>query len=206
MSTDVRTKEAPVTSTQAGSAANSVATRVRLVDAAVRLITQHGFAGTSLQMIADELGFTKAAIYYHFRTREQLLSAVVEPFLDELRAVIDEAEQLRGVHARADRMVRGYAALAVRNRALVSVLAGDPSVIEALRARSEWAAVIDRQMALLTDMDPGPPGMVKATMVFSGMSGAAGPASADIADDDLYRHLVETSRRALGLRTPREKA
>lgn len=188
------------------SGANSGATRIRLLDVAVRLITRHGFAGTSLQMIADELGFTKAAIYYHFRTREQLLTAVVEPFLDELRAVIEEAERLRGVQARADRMVRGYAELAVRNRALVSVLAGDPSVIEALRSRPEWAAVINRQMGLLTDVAPGPAGMVKAMMVFSGMSGAAGPASADIADDELYRHLVETSRRALGLRTPREKA
>lgn len=185
---------------------NAGATRVRLVDAAVRLITRHGFAGTSLQMIADELGFTKAAIYYHFRTREQLLTALVEPFLDELRAVIEEAERLRGVQARADRMVRGYAELAVRNRALVSVLAGDPSVIEALQTRPEWAAVINRQMGLLTDVAPGPAGMVKAMMVFSGMSGAAGPASADIPDDELCHHLVETSRRALGLRAPREKA
>lgn len=181
----------------------TVATRVRLVDAAIALITKHGFAGTSLQMIADELGFTKAAIYYHFRTREQLLTAVVEPFLAELRTVIDDAEHLRGVHARADRMVRGYAELAVRNRALVSVLAGDPSVTEALRARPEWDAVIRRQMTLLTDVEPGPAGMVKAMVVFSGISGAAGPASAEIPDEELLRHLVETSRRALGLRTPR---
>ena len=45
------------------------------------LISRHGFAGTSLQMIADELGFTKAAIYYHFRTRDQLLIALMEPML-----------------------------------------------------------------------------------------------------------------------------
>jgi len=188
------------------STANAAATRVRLVDAAVRLITRHGFAGTSLQMIADELGFTKAAIYYHFRTREQLLGAVVEPFLSELQTVIDDAERLRGVHARADHMVRGYAGLAVRNRALVSVLAGDPSVNEALKTRPEWAALIDRQMRLLTDVAPGPAGRVKAMMVFSGMSAAAGPASDDIPVEELYAHLVDTSRRALGLRAPREKA
>ncbi len=99
-------------------AANAAgATRERLVEAAVRLITRHGFAGTSLQMIADELSFTKAAIYYHFRTREQLLSAVVEPFLTRVRTVIDDAERTahRGA-ARADQMVCGYVELAVRNR------------------------------------------------------------------------------------------
>lgn len=178
-------------------------TRARLVVAAVVLFTQHGFAGTSLQMIADELGFTKAAIYYHFRTREQLLSAVVEPILEQLRIVVETAEQQRTAHARADHMLRGYAELAVQNRALVSVLAGDPSVNDALRTRPEWDAVINRQMALLADTDSGPAGMVKAAVVFSGIAGAAGPASADMADDELHRYLVDAGRRTLGLRTAR---
>ncbi|MED5816345.1 helix-turn-helix domain-containing protein [Mycolicibacterium sp. 050232] len=179
------------------------ATRERLVEAAVRLITRHGFAGTSLQMIADELGFTKAAIYYHFRTREQLLSAVVEPFLARLQTVIEDAERQRSAAARADQMVRGYADLAVGNRALVSVLASDPSVNEALRNRPEWDGVIDRQMALLADVDPGPAGMVKAAMVFSGIAGGAGVAGPETSDEDLARHLTDAARRTLGLRASR---
>lgn len=179
------------------------ATGDRLVEAAVRLITRHGFAGTSLQMIADELGFTKAAIYYHFRTREQLLSAVVEPFLTQLQTVIEDAERQRSASARADRMVRGYVELAVHNRALVSVLASDPSVNEALRNRPEWDGVITRQMALLADVDPGPAGTVKAAMVFSGIAGGAGVAGADTSDADLTRCLVDAARRTLGLRASR---
>ncbi|BBX89389.1 TetR/AcrR family transcriptional regulator [Mycolicibacterium boenickei] len=179
------------------------ATRERLVEAAVRLITRHGFAGTSLQMIADELGFTKAAIYYHFRTREQLLSAVVEPFLARLQTVIEDAERQRSAHARADHMVRGYAELAVGNRALVSVLAGDPSVNEALRNHPEWDGVINRQMSLLADVDPGPAGTVKAAMVFSGIAGGAGVAGADTSDEDLSGYLIDAARRTLGLRAPR---
>lgn len=178
------------------------ATRERLLEAAVRLITHHGFAGTSLQMIADELGFTKAAIYYHFRTREQLLSAVVEPFLARMREVIEDAELQRTAAARADQMVCGYAELAVRNRALVSALANDPSVNEALRNRPEWDGVINRQMALLADVDPGPAGTVKAAMVFAGIAGAAGVAAEGTSDADLSRYLIDAARRTLGLRTP----
>ncbi|MGV0808699.1 TetR/AcrR family transcriptional regulator [Mycolicibacterium setense] len=178
------------------------ATRERLLDAAVRLITHHGFAGTSLQMIADELGFTKAAIYYHFRTREQLLSAVVEPFLTRMREVIEDAELQRTAAARADQMVCGYAELAVRNRALVSALANDPSVNEALRNRPEWDGVINRQMALLADVDPGPAGTVKAAMVFAGIAGAAGVAAEGTSDADLSRYMIDAARRTLGLRTP----
>ncbi|MBN3511306.1 TetR/AcrR family transcriptional regulator [Mycolicibacterium nivoides] len=187
----------------ADDAAGAGATRERLVEAAVRLITRHGFAGTSLQMIADELGFTKAAIYYHFRTREQLLSAVVEPFLTRIQTVIEEAEGQRSAAGRADQMVRGYAELAVHNRALVSVLASDPSVNEALRNRPEWDGVISRQMALLTDVDPGPAGTVKAAMVFSGIAGGAGVAGEDTSDEDLSRYLIDAARRTLGLRAPR---
>src|SRR5258705_8177875 len=112
-------------------------TRTRLIEVAVDLFTRHSFAGTSLQMIADELGFTKAAIYHHFRTREQLLAAVLEPMLDELRTVVESAETRRTAHARAERMLNGFAALTVRNRRLVAVLGADPCVAAPLTGRRE---------------------------------------------------------------------
>jgi len=178
-------------------------TRTRLIEAAIDLFTRHSFAGTSLQMIADELGFTKAAIYHHFRTREQLLAAVVEPMLDELRTVVRSAETKRTPHARAEHMLNGYAALAVRNRGLVAVLATDASVATVLTDRAEWGNLIMRQLALLADVDPGPAGEVKAAMVFAGMAGAAGPTWGNLDDDALREHLVDAGRRILGLRTPR---
>jgi len=178
-------------------------TRTRLIEAAIDLFTRHSFAGTSLQMIADELGFTKAAIYHHFRTREQLLAAVIEPMLDELRAVVESAETKRTPHARAEHMLSGYAALAVRNRGLVAVLATDPSVATVLTDRAEWGKLILRQLALLADVDPGPAGEVKAAVVFAGIAGAAGPTWGNLDDDALREHLVDAGRRVLGLRTPR---
>ncbi|WP_197383440.1 TetR/AcrR family transcriptional regulator [Mycolicibacterium mengxianglii] len=177
-------------------------TRQRLIDVAVDLFTRFSFAGTSLQMIADELGFTKAAIYHHFRTREQLLDAVVAPMLEQLTVVIDAAEQLRGVHARADYLLTGYAQLAVDNR-VVSVLAADPSVAQMLRTHREWDALIERQMALLVALEPGPAGMVKAAVALAGIAGASGPTFVNLDRDALREHLVDAGRRALGLRTPR---
>jgi AcrR family transcriptional regulator len=178
-------------------------TRTRLIEAAVGLFTRYSFAGTSLQMIADELGFTKAAIYHHFRSREQLLAAVLEPILGELRIIVEAAEARRTPHARAEHMLSGYAALAVRNRGLVAVLAADPSVATVLAERAEWGELIKRQLALLADVDPGPAGEVKAAMVFAGMAGAVGPTGANLDDDVLREHLVDAGRRTLGLRAPR---
>jgi AcrR family transcriptional regulator len=178
-------------------------TRTRLIEAAVDLFTRHGFAGTSLQMIANELDFTKAAIYHHFRTREQLLAAVLEPLLDELRLIVEAAESKRTAHARAEHMLTGYATLAVRNRGLVAVLAADPSVTTALNEHLDWGELISRQLALLADVNPGPGGEVKAAMVFAGMAGAVGAAWGRLDGDALREHLVDAGRRTLGLRAPR---
>ena len=186
--------------TVAVQTASAAGTRQRLIDVAVDLFTRHSFAGTSLQMIADEMGFTKAAIYYHFRTREELLAAVVEPIFEQLNGIIAAAEAQRSSGARADHMLRGYADLAVANRALVSVLACDPSVTTLLRDQPHWAELINRQLALLAGDERGPGGLIKATVVLAGISSAVGPAWVAVDDDDLLRHLVETGRRTLGLR------
>lgn len=186
--------------TVAVQTADAADTRQRLIDVAVDLFTRHSFAGTSLQMIADEMGFTKAAIYYHFRTREELLTAVVEPIFEQLSGIITAAEAQRSNGARADHMLRGYADLAVANRALVSVLACDPSVTTLLRDRPHWAELINRQLALLAGDEHGAGGLIKATVVLAGISSAVGPAWIAVDDDDLLRHLVDTGRRTLGLR------
>ncbi|APE14870.1 TetR/AcrR family transcriptional regulator [Mycolicibacterium pallens] len=183
-------------------AASTPDTRQRLIDAAIALFIRHSFAGTSLQMIADELGFTKAAIYHHFRTREQLLTAILEPIIDKLSAVVDDAEKQRGVHARAERMLNGYARLAVENPMLVSVLAADPSVHTVLKANREWTHMISRQMALLADVHPGPGGLMRAQFVFAGIAGSADP-KRQVDDEWLHGQLVDAGRRALGMRAPR---
>jgi AcrR family transcriptional regulator len=179
-------------------------TRQRIIDVAVSLFTRHSFAGTSLQMIADEMGFTKAAVYHHFHTREQLLGAVVEPLFGQVRPIIEQAEAQRSRNARAEHMLTGYADLAVRHRALMSVLAGDPGVIDMLRAQGDFGDLINRQIKLFADLDPGPGGLVKAAVVLAGIAGAALPSSVlDLDDDALRQHFIEAGRRTLGLRTPR---
>jgi len=178
-------------------------TRQRLLDVALALFIRHSFAGTSLQMIADELGFTKAAIYYHFRTREQLLIAAMEPILHQIRPVIEAADRQRTAHARAESMLSGYADVVARNRSVAAVLTSDPSVRGVLRDQPEWSDVIERQMALLAEPEPGPAGIIKATAILTGLAGAAAGAAADIDEDSLRRQFLDIGRRVLGLRTPR---
>jgi TetR/AcrR family transcriptional regulator len=48
---------------------------------AVRLFARHGFAGTSVQQIADELGVSKQALLYHFPSKEELRRAALEEMI-----------------------------------------------------------------------------------------------------------------------------
>ncbi len=103
-------------------------TRARLLDTALGLFTVHGVEGTSLQMIADALGVTKAAVYYHFKTKDEITEAVAEPAVGELNTILDRAATIGRPGPRADFIIDGFVDLVIRNRVLVAVLCSDPGV------------------------------------------------------------------------------
>ena len=177
--------------------------RHRFVDAAIRLFARHSFAGTSLQMIADEVGVTKSAVHHHFRTREELLTAVVEPLAGELRAAVAAAEKQRTRRARAERMLTGFIDVVIRNRVLVPVLVGDPGAIELLRSHADMSDLGERLLKLLAEVDPGVGGWIKADLTVSGIACGRGMRALELDDDVLREHLVGAGRRILGLRAPR---
>jgi len=61
-------------------------TRSRVQKVALELFAEHGYEKTSLREIAERLGVTKAALYYHFRSKED----IVHSFTDDHYARIDE--------------------------------------------------------------------------------------------------------------------
>jgi AcrR family transcriptional regulator len=53
-----------------------LSTRERILDVALNLFIEKGFDKTSLREIAEQLGVTKAALYYHFASKEDILMAL----------------------------------------------------------------------------------------------------------------------------------
>jgi AcrR family transcriptional regulator len=51
-------------------------TRERILDAALDLFIEKGFDKTSLREIAEQLGVSKAALYYHFASKDDILMAL----------------------------------------------------------------------------------------------------------------------------------
>ncbi|MER6392923.1 TetR/AcrR family transcriptional regulator [Streptomyces sp. NPDC059382] len=68
-------------------------TRQRIQDVAVELFAEQGYEKTSLREIAERLDVTKAALYYHFKTKEDIIISLFEDVtrpIDELIAWAEE--------------------------------------------------------------------------------------------------------------------
>jgi AcrR family transcriptional regulator len=69
--------------------ARSEATRRRILDAAVELFGEVGFAATGLGDIIERAELTKGALYYHFESKESLASAIIEEAAAKVFETID---------------------------------------------------------------------------------------------------------------------
>jgi len=178
------------------------AARTRVLDAALDLFATHGVSGTSLQMIADAVGITKAAVYHQFRTKEQIVIAVTERELGRLEPALEEAEAYDdGPQARDALLVR-VIEMAVRDRRLVRTLQFDPVVVRLLAEHKPFQLFMDRLYQVLLS-DAGLDGRIEAAMFSGALSTAVmHPLVADIDDDTLLARVIDLSRRLLGL--PRE--
>ncbi|MFD9037383.1 TetR/AcrR family transcriptional regulator [Streptomyces bottropensis] len=69
-------------------------TRKRLLEAAVSCLAEHGWAGSTVSVVAERAGVSRGAAQHHFRTREDLFTAAVEYVAEErslaLRALFPE--------------------------------------------------------------------------------------------------------------------
>ncbi len=113
-----------------GSAADE--TRLRILDAAMRLMVERGYAGTSVRDIAEQLRMTKGSLYYHFTSKDDLLYALLTPLveaLDEFVTEVQTAGRMSG--ALLGRLVDVFDEHAPLLRAVM----GDPSVIRGMMLR-----------------------------------------------------------------------
>src|SRR6476660_9001381 len=98
------------------------ATRQAALTAARTLFVRQGYDATSLQAIADEMGVTKANVYYYFRTKAEILEALLAPMADALDRLLDAAE-------RSELMTAGFVDQVVTaHRTLGAVNLGDPAL------------------------------------------------------------------------------
>lgn len=167
----------------------------QVVAAALRLFAERGVAGTSLQMIADELGVTKAAIYHRFHTKEQIVLAVLAPAFEEFGALLTRAEALP-IADRAGHLVDALAAHCVAHRELYGLMLGDLTVAQLRRDTPSQREAFRRVRDTLAGPQPTPESAVRAAMFLSGLM--APPVDEDLhalGDDQLREAIREAGHR-----------
>lgn len=140
------------------------ALRSRLLDAALRLFSVHGYRGTSLQDIAAEVGCSKASLLYHFDDKESILAELLAPAIaalgelnDRMRAVPDD----RVVSAVAG----GFVDLALRFRREISLVLSDAPETTGNRAwRGAAPEDVDRLLDALAGRSRLPEDRLRAWM------------------------------------------
>ena len=177
----------------------------RIVDVATTLFTDQGYDGTSLREIADELGFTKAALYYHFQSKEEILRAILEPteeLLEEFMDRLGRAGSLEGWADALEWVIDQMAAhvdtfrLLDRNRASVEVLAHTSERFadhQAAHIRVEQA--VEKSAASQTEQIR----MIAALAAVTGFDDWGPTFIRVIPTDELMAELKAITRQILGL-------
>lgn len=139
----------------------TLVTRGAIRDAALAKFCRHGYSGTTLQQIGDEVGLTRGAVLHHFNSKADLLAAVVNPWLAALdHALVDARVSDPPTPADQQRLLRRFADLVLDHRLTVELLSSDVGAREALGSTDTptapptrhdvWTARIRRLTTLLT--------------------------------------------------------
>jgi AcrR family transcriptional regulator len=92
--------------------------RDMIIDEASRLFIEQGYAATSVRQIAEAVGCTEAALYYHFKDgKRELLQAVVERTIPDLLGAVEECRAARTLHELVLIFAQSMAAKARQNMA-----------------------------------------------------------------------------------------
>jgi AcrR family transcriptional regulator len=81
--------------------------RSQILLAARDLFIQHGYRGLPMREIAEAVGVSKPALYYHFHDKEELFLAVLYQALDELEALVAQAYAAAQAEGNLEQALRG---------------------------------------------------------------------------------------------------
>jgi AcrR family transcriptional regulator len=137
--------------------------RARMLSVARQLFCSQGYDRTPLRGISDALGVTKAAVYYHFKAKDDLLVAIATPVLDRVEALVGAASGgpvLEGDDRRG--FLHGYVDILSADGDVIALLFGDPAVADHPLGR-RFAAQRERIRVLLGAEQSLPAGIRAST-------------------------------------------
>ncbi len=131
-------------------------TRRRIQDVALALFVERGYEGTSLREIAERLDVTKAALYYHFKTKEDILVALVQSLSVPIGELIEWGRTQPRTSATRRVLLERYSAAAAHAAPLFTVLYENQAALRELAIGQQLKDQLKDVWALFIDEDADP--------------------------------------------------
>jgi AcrR family transcriptional regulator len=126
-------------------------TKRRLLDAAAAVVRRDGAKALTLDAVAAEAGVSKGGLLYHFKTKRDLLDAMLDGWVEEFGTEIAAAEEGRGFahgYVKASDMTHWAAAERAIEFGFLAALVDEPATLERVRARyAAWQNQLAGQAA-----------------------------------------------------------
>jgi len=132
-------------------------TRSRLRELALQLFAEQGYEKTSLREIAERLGVTKAALYYYFRSKEDIVRSLVEDYFAQMDGLIAWAKVQPRTPATRAEIVNRYLDIVANGSAVFRMLQQNQAAVSSLAAAKERGELFRERIDALIDLltEPG---------------------------------------------------
>ena len=177
------------------------APQTRIIEATLGLFAEHGVSGTSLQMIADAIGVSKAAVYQQYNTKDEIILAVAEVVVAGMDEAVTAAEAERSRARAREVLIAKLIDLAVQNRRITSIMHQDPILVRLLDEHEPFRLVFERMNRLMMGGASDPAARVRAAMLITLIGGAViHPLVRDLDDETVRSQLLKQARKLLPVR------
>jgi AcrR family transcriptional regulator len=149
-------------------------TRARIQAVAVELFSEQGYEKTSLREIAERLDVTKAALYYHFKSKEDIVRSLIDDYFGQVDTLIRWAKRKPRTPALRAEILSRYLDLVIDSQHVYRMMQQNQAALASLSSRkyhgemfkARTHAIID----LLAEPGAGLPERVRAGVAATGVS------------------------------------
>ncbi|GAB18715.1 putative TetR family transcriptional regulator [Gordonia effusa NBRC 100432] len=152
---------------QTSRSQQAVRTKQAILETARRLFAERGFDATSLQVIADDMGVRKANVYYYFKTKGAILTALLKSVTEPMAALLDSLADIDDPDERKSLLVKGFASETVRSyRESGSMNLSDPGLFREPEAAAVLEDLGTKALRILFGDNPTPDQRAAFWLVF----------------------------------------
>lgn len=141
-------------------------TRARIQSVALELFTEQGYERTSLREIAERLGVTKAALYYHFKSKDEIVDSLVDDQSEAIDELLEWAHGQPRTAGTRQEFVRRYAEVlhTAQHNQIMRFFDRNQAVLRDMKAGEKMRSRMTRLLDVVVDPDAPLTQQIKAGM------------------------------------------